>query len=86
MWSEASADPTPSSASLLKAKGLFELYLDPTDDPDIREILVVRKRPSRVRGVGWCVEVGGEADDPPPMPQPMGERLVWVVRKKDRVR
>ena len=68
--------PAASSASSLKAKGGFEIYVDPTDDPDIGEILVVRKRPSRVRGglggVGWGVEVG--ADAPPPMPQPMGEK------------
>ena len=68
--------PAASSASSLKAKGGFEIYVEPTDDPDIGEILVVRKRPSRVRGglggVGWGVEVG--ADAPPPMPQPMGEK------------
>ena len=51
--------PTASLASSLKAKGGFEIYVDPTDDPDIGEILVVRKRPSRVRGgLGgvwrWC--------------------------------
>lgn len=38
------------SASPLKVKGGFESYVDPTDDPDIGEILVVRKSPSRFRG------------------------------------
>ena len=72
--------PAASSASSLKAKGGFEIYVDPTDDPDIGEILVVRKRPSRVRGglggVGWGVEVGADAPPPlpPPLPQPMGEK------------
>jgi len=43
-----------SSASSLKAKGGFEIYADPTDDPDIREIIfVVRKWPRRVGGGGW---------------------------------
>jgi len=28
----------------LQAKGGFEIYVDPTDDPDIREIFVVRRR------------------------------------------
>ena len=77
--------PAPSSASSLKAKGGFEIYVDPTDDPDIGEILVVRKRPSRVRGglggVGWGVEVGGDA--PPPMPQVMGEKTNLGLGKVD---
>ena len=75
--------PAASSASSLKAKGGFEIYVDPTDDPDIGEILVVRKRPSRVRGglggVGWGVEVGADA---PPMPQPMGEKTNLGVAKE----
>jgi hypothetical protein len=66
----------------LKAKGGFEIYVDPTVDPDIGEILVVRKRPSRVRGglggvgFGWG-EVGADAPLAPPMPtvpQVMGEK------------
>ena len=51
----------------LKAKGGFEIYVDLTDDPDIGDILVIRKQPSRVRGElggnGWGMEVGGGAVD-----------------------
>ena len=35
---DALTPPAAPSASLLKAKGGFEIYVDPTDDPDIREI------------------------------------------------
>ena len=77
----ASASAAAAAAASLKAKGGFEIYVDPTVDPDIGEILVVKKRPSRVRGglggVGWGMESGGAATEVPPVPnkgQPMGEK------------
>ena len=52
-------------------KGGFEIYVDPEMDPDIGEILVVRKRPSKIRGglgdVGWGADV-----DVPPVPKLVG--------------
>ncbi|KIM47258.1 hypothetical protein M413DRAFT_271782 [Hebeloma cylindrosporum] len=64
-----------SSASAGKGGPGFEIYVDPTVDPDIGEILVVKKRPSRVRGglggVGWGVDISAGANAPP---MPMGEK------------
>ena len=39
-----------ASSSLRNGKGAFEIYVDPKMDPDIGEILVVHKRPSKIRG------------------------------------
>jgi hypothetical protein len=56
----------------LSGKGAFDIYVDPEMDPDIGEILVIRKRPSKIRGglgdVGWGVNV----DDVPPVPKLVG--------------
>jgi len=78
--SSSNATSASASAASIKAKGGFEIYVDPTVDPDIGEILVVRKRPSRVRGglggVGWGMESDGVIEVPP-VPskgQPMGEK------------
>jgi len=52
-------------------KGGFEIYVDPEVDPDIGEILVIRKRPSKIRGglggVGW----GADGEVPPVPPKPV---------------
>jgi len=65
---------------LLKAKSGFEIYDDPTDDPDIGEVLVVKKQPSRVRG-----GLGGVRRLVAPLPMPMGVETKLGVRRRGLV-
>jgi hypothetical protein len=52
----------PPSAS---ARGGFEIYVDPTVDPDIGEILIVKKKKSRVALHGMSWGALGEATNVP---------------------
>jgi hypothetical protein len=52
--------PAPASG-----RGGFEIYVDPTDDPDVGEILIVKKKKSRVALDGMTWGALGEATNVP---------------------
>ncbi|KAG7440055.1 uncharacterized protein BT62DRAFT_938390 [Guyanagaster necrorhizus] len=51
------------------ARGGFEIYVDPTEDPDIEEIILVRKKKSRAAldGMGWGGGSMTEVTNVPPV-------------------
>ena len=67
----------------MRDTGGFEIYVDPADDPEIGEILLVKKKKSRaaLNGMSWGTL--GEVTNVPPMTKPKESKEKGGKKEKE---
>lgn len=67
----------------MRSTGGFEIYVDPADDPEIGEILLVKKKKSRVALNGMSWGTLGEVTNVPPITKPKESKEKGGKKEKE---